>query len=239
MAQGEQRHLAGSTVAFPWRMPSVGACGRREGMWFRGEGVKPCVVVSQQMGSEGGRVAVEASALLGYRFIQAERIGKLARDRGVHGSEWRWLDQGWYRLFARLEDRPGVHLTVLRPALLEACSEKRGALFLGRGIGEMLQGRVPLFQVHVVAAFDVRVERIMRDINIMRSRAEERVRRSDEENAWFNHYFFGCDWNDRARYDLVVDTSRSTVGEAAARIAATVVGPPETALTGRGSAGGR
>ncbi len=42
-----------------------------------------------------------------------------------------------------------------------------------------------------------------------------------------------------ARYDLVVDTSRSTVGEAAARIAATVVGPPETALTGRGSAGGR
>jgi hypothetical protein len=37
----------------------------------------------------------------------------------------------------------------------------------------------------------------------MRSRAEERVRRSDEENAWFYRYFFGLDWKDRTRYDLV------------------------------------
>ena len=155
--------------------------------------MKPCVALSQEMGSEGDLVALEASALLGYRFIQAETIGKLARNHGVHGSEWRWLDQGWYRLFARLEDRPHVHLAVLRPTLLSAAADRRGALFLGRGIEELLRGHVALVSVHVVAPFETRVERIVQRVNIMRSRAEERVRRSDGENAWFYRHFFGLD----------------------------------------------
>lgn len=186
--------------------------------------MKPCVVVSREMGSEGDTVALAACELTGYRLIQTHAIGKLARRHGLQGSEWRWLDQGWYRLLARLEDRPDIRLAVLRPVLLEACSDKRGALFLGRGIGELLQGHVPMFRVHVVASFDVRVERIMRQVNLMRSRAEERVRRGDEENAWFYHHFFGLNWNDSARYDLIIDTGGSTVAEAAAGIARAVAG---------------
>jgi cytidylate kinase len=179
--------------------------------------MKPCIVVSREMGSEGDAVALEACELTGYRLIQTHTIGKLARRHGLQGSEWRWLDQGWYRLFARLEDRPHILPEVVRTALLEACSNRRGTLFLGRGIGELLQGHVPLVRVHVVGSFDVRVERIMRQVNIMRSRAEERVRRSDEENAWFYRYFFGLDWTDPAPYDLILDTSTGTVREAASR----------------------
>jgi hypothetical protein len=170
------------------------------------------------MASEGDRVALVASALLGYRFIQAERIGKLARDRGVHGSEWRWLDQGWYRLFARLEDRSHLYLAVLRPTLLTAATDRRGALFLGRGIEELLRGHVAVVSIHVVAPFEARVERIMRQVNIVQSRAEERVRRSDDENAWFYRYFFQVDWSDPGRYDLILDTSVLTLHECAQQL---------------------
>jgi hypothetical protein len=155
------------------------------------------------MGSEGDTVALEACERTGYRFVHTHAIGKAARRHGLQEGKWRWLDQGWYRLFARLEERPDIYLATLRPVLLEVCADRRRPLFLGRGIGELLQGHVPLVRVHVVASFDVRVERIMRQVNIMRSRAEERVRRSDEENAWFYRYFFGLDWKDRTRYDLV------------------------------------
>jgi hypothetical protein len=133
------------------------------------------------MGSEGDLVALEGSALLGYRFIQAETIGKLAGGRRVHGSEWRWLDQGGYRLFARREDRPRVHLAALRPALLGAAAHRRGALFLGR-------------------------------------RIEERVPRSDAENAWFYRYFFQVDWSDPGRYGLILDTSVLTLHESAQQL---------------------
>ena len=189
--------------------------------------MKPCVVVSQEMGSEGGPVTLEVCDLTGYRFVQTHAIGKLARQHGFRGSESRWLDQGWYRLFARLEERPSVNLTILRPILLEICADRRGVLFLGRGIRELLQGHVPLFSVHIVAPFQTRAERIMQQVNIPRSRAEERVRHSDDENAWFSRYFFRVDWSDRRRYDLVLDTSVLSPREAARRVAETMPHPLE------------
>jgi cytidylate kinase len=53
----------------------------------------------------------------------------------------------------------------------------------------------------------------MRQVNIMRSRAAERVQRSDDENAWFYRHSFGLDWTDHAVYDLILDTTTGTVGE--------------------------
>lgn len=193
--------------------------------------MKPCVIVSREMGSEGDTVALETSELMGYRFVHTHAIGKAARNHGIQGTEWRWLDQGWCRMFARLDERPDVHLTVLRPVLLEICAGRRGALFLGRGIRELLQGHVPLFSVHIVAPFETRVERIMQQVSIPRSRAEERVRHSDDENTWFCRYFFRVDWSDRSRYDLVLDTSVLSPREAARRVAETMPhmlepGPP-------------
>lgn len=181
--------------------------------------MKPCIVLSEQMGADGGLVALAASALTGYRLILRDSLCKLARSHGLPGTEWQWLDQGWSRLFAPLEAPPDVRLGILRPALLAACGDSRGALFLGRGIGELLAGHVPLLRVRVVAPFELRCQRIMRQVNVPLSRAEERVRRSDEENAWFYRRFFGLNWNDPARYDLILDNGSVTIEEAASRIA--------------------
>lgn len=184
--------------------------------------MKPCVVVSEQMGADGGLVALGASALTGYRLILRDSLRKLARSHGVQGTEWQWLDQGWSRLFATLDAPPDVRLAILRPALMAACRASRGALFLGRGISELLHGHVPLLRTRVVAPFELRCQRIMRQVNLTSSRAEERVRRSDEENAWFYRHFFGLNWDDSARYDLIIDTGGLTVAEAAARVARAV-----------------
>jgi hypothetical protein len=181
--------------------------------------MKPCVVVSEQIGADGGLVAIGASALTGYRLILRDGLRRLARSHGVHGTEWQWLDQGWSRLFAPLDAPPDVRLAILRPALLAACRDSPGALFLGRGIGELLQGYVPVLRVRVVAPFALRCERIMRQVNLHRPRAEERVRRSDDENAWFYRYFFQVDWSEPGRYDLILDTSVLTPVEAAQELA--------------------
>lgn len=200
--------------------------------------MKACVVVSEQMGADGSLVALGASALTGYRLILRDGICKLARSHGLQGTEWQWLDQGWSRLFAPLDAPPDVRLAILRPALLAVCRDSRGALFLGRGIGELLDGHVPLLRIRVVAPFELRCQRIMRQVNLPRSRAEERVRRSDDENAWFYRHFFGLDWTDWTSYDLIIDTGSTTVEQAAARIARAVAGLHETASTGGGLAGG-
>ncbi len=67
--------------------------------------------------------------------------------------------------------------------------------------------------MHVIAPFELRVGRIERQVNVSRSRAEERVRRSDEENAWFYRTFFGIDWGDLRRPDIVIDTGTVSVAE--------------------------
>ncbi len=173
-----------------------------------------CVIVSHEMGSDGGRVAREACEITGYHFVQNHTIGKAVRDLGIRGQEWRWLGQSWSSLLAPLDERPDVHLTVLRPALLEICAEPPGTLLLGRGIRELLQGLIPFLAVHITASYDTRVGRIMQRANLPRVVAEDRVRRSDEENAWFYRCFFQVNWSDRSRYDLVLDTSMVTPEEA-------------------------
>jgi len=103
--------------------------------------------------------------------------------------------------------------------LIEATRDHRGAFFLGRGIEELLGERVPLLRVHVIAPFEARAERIARQVSLMPSRAEERVRRSDEENAWFYRYFFHADWTDRGRYGMTLDTAVLTPHECAQKLA--------------------
>ncbi len=181
-----------------------------------------CVIVSHESGSEGSSVAREACGLLGYRYVVNQTIGKAARTHEIQGAEWRWLEQSWHRLFAGPDERPEVRLSVVRPILLKICADPRGALFFGRGIRELLQGYISLFSAHIVASFDTRVERIMRQVNLPRFGAQDRVHRSDKENAWFYHYFFHVDWSDRSRHDLVLDTSTVSPQEAARRLVAAI-----------------
>lgn len=176
--------------------------------------MKPAIVVTQQMGSHGGSIAGETATLLDYRFVTGTGFKKAAQRHGLHGSEWRWLEQGWYRLFARMEEEhPTVRLEILRPTLVEDCARPRGTLFLGRGVEELLRGHVPLIHGHVVAPFEVRAARIAQQVNLLRSGAEERVRHSDEENRWYYRTFFGINWDDLLRPDIVIDTGRVSIAE--------------------------
>ena len=181
--------------------------------------MKPCVVVSRQMGSEGNTVAFATATLVDYRCVIGDMIKKAASRHGVGGMEWRWLDQAWDRLFVTPGERPNVRLEVLQPVLVEMCEGWRGTLFVGRGVEEVLRGCVPMLHAHVVAPFELRVARIQRQVNIMQSTAEERVHRSDEENTWFYRTFFGIDWNDLARPHIVIDTAAVSVPEAATMLA--------------------
>ena len=181
--------------------------------------MKPCVVVSRQMGSEGNAVARATATLVGYRYVIGAMIKKAAFRYGVGGTEWRWLDQAWDRLFGTPGERPNVQLEVLRPVLVEMCAGWQGTLFVGRGVEEILRGCVPMLHAHVVAPFELRVARIQRQVNIIHSRAEERVHRSDEENLWFYRTFFGIDWNDVTRPHIVIDTAAVALPEAATMLA--------------------
>jgi hypothetical protein len=181
--------------------------------------MKPCVVLSRQMGSEGNAVALATATLLDYRYVLGGMLKRAASRHGVGGTEWRWLDQAWDRLFVTPGERPNVRLEVLQPVLVEMCAGWQGTLFVGRGVEEILRGCVPMLHAHVVAPFEVRVAQIQRQVNIIHSRAEERVHRSDEENLWFYRTFFGIDWNDLARPHVVIDTAAVSVREAATMLA--------------------
>jgi cytidylate kinase len=58
----------------------------------------------------------------------------------------------------------------------------------------------------------------MKQVNLPKFAARDRVQRSDEENAWFSRYFFQVDWSERSRYDLILDTSTVSPQEAARRL---------------------
>jgi cytidylate kinase len=94
------------------------------------------------------------------------------------------------------------------------------AVLVGRGGNEALAGRPGTLHVLVTAGERVRIQRVMAAEGLDAYDALDRVRASDRDRAAYVRQFFGGDWLDPRRYDLVVATDRLTAQAAAEVIAA-------------------
>jgi cytidylate kinase len=95
------------------------------------------------------------------------------------------------------------------------------AVVIGRGGNLILQSFPNILRVFVVAPLEVRVSRVMEQEGLSRQKAIERVQRMDANRAAFIKRMFAAEWDDPNNYDLVVNTSRSSIEYTARLIANT------------------
>jgi hypothetical protein len=91
------------------------------------------------------------------------------------------------------------------------------AVIVGRGGNMALMDRPDVLRALVVADESLRIGRIMAAERLDRFDARDRVRESDRNRATYTRQFFGANWLDPLRYDLVIDTDRMS-SEAAADV---------------------
>ncbi len=171
------------------------------------------LTISREFGSGGREIGQSAAKLLGYEYINKEKILEDIRSEGGKWGAWAkdldehcptiWEKNDWsFRGFAALTQR---HI------LNHALNDK--VVLIGRG-GNFLLKDVPYaYRIRVAAPLDARIERIMKRETVDKDTARWLIEKTDNERSCFIHSLYGKRWDDPAEYDKVYTVRSQAVDD--------------------------
>jgi hypothetical protein len=198
--------------------------GTRPGRCLEGNvGYGPCLLVSRERGSGGGRVAHLVGERLGWHVFDREIVDEIAQLAHVRQQLMESVDP---ETRANWEDawRPELQpedigceqfLRCLRQVVL-TLGHHGDVVILGRGAQYLLPTQCAL-RVRVEAPFELRVRRVAESRKVPLPDAQAHVQEFDASRTDFIKKCFQRDPNSALNYDLIANTEDITV-EAAADI---------------------
>jgi len=181
------------------------------------------ITVSRKMGTHGSDIAKWVANDLVYRFYDTEAISQMAQELGVLESV-REIDEKTPSLFHRIfSHRPIVYLERLYSVLYEL-AKQGDAVFLGRGSHLLLRDFPCALHVWVTASPETRIRTLL-DQGWTREAAARAIKRSDDERSAVVKFAFGVDWEDPARYDVVLNMDKLSVPVAVSTVLHVVRSP--------------
>jgi len=188
--------------------------GQRPGRCLeRGVAYGPCLLVSRECGSGGGRVARLAAERLGWQLFDREILNEIAKLAEVrlqllnsvdHQTRAQWGDH--WRPEPEAGDLGGdAFLPYLRQVIL-ALGHHGDVVILGRGSQYLLPERCCL-RVRVVAPLEVRARRVADSDGLAFEDAVRHVENFDARRADFVRTAFLRDSASPLSYDFVINTA--------------------------------
>jgi cytidylate kinase len=182
------------------------------------------IALSREAGAGATLVARAVGGRLGWAVYDRELVQHVADDWGVQAALLESVDEkrtGWLR--ERLDSlKPGpvvsdaTYTRRLVKTLLALASHGE-CVIVGRGGAQVLPPETTL-RVRLVGPPEQRIGSVSRRFGIPREEAARRVGTTDRERARFVADHFGKDAADPRQYDLVLNSSRFSVGECAGLI---------------------
>ena len=120
--------------------------------------------------------------------------------------------------FALAGDMSGAYLSVLQiplddtrylkalESVVKGLAQTGSLVIRGRGSQFILKGFPEVFRVFVVAPLEVRVKRVMGDLQVDRAVAEREISSTDNSIDAFVRKYFQAEWADPCHYDLIINT---------------------------------
>ena len=210
------------------------------------------ITVRGQLGSGAPEIGKRIAQELGIDYVDREIIAKVAELLNRNRNEVYAKERPPTRLFERIADSLGHappvnvapggsdmaimaaylpvwkiplddirYLKGLRAIILDL-ARNNGIVIRGRGSQFILKDC--LYAVHVlfVAPLDLRVSRVMRDMNLNEARARKEIEDFDSSRQRFIKTYFKAELEDPLNYDLVINTGRFNYESAASVVLDTV-----------------
>ena len=190
------------------------------------------ICISKVTGSGGDEIGRLVSEELGFRYVDDEIIARAAEKGGVSPSDvadagrrksllHRVLDSLGSDLGAEasaLSQPPELRDDSLQRLVVEVVEELAGqgnVVIAAHGASFVLAGMPGALRVHVTASLDVRSERMSASAGLDRKAAVKSIRDSDRSRADYLSRFYTIESEQPTHYDVVLNTDRLKITEAA------------------------
>jgi cytidylate kinase len=161
------------------------------------------------------------SGRLGFRVVDDELLTMAAQQSGMDFEkiERVYEQRPSFQDLRVYKERSEKYITAVNE-VLEGLTREGNIIIVGRGANLALLSYQNVFNLRLVADFAVRVERVMQHEGISDAEARKRISESDYAREAYYRYLFNVMPDDPLVYDIILNTSRVTMVEAAAMITA-------------------
>lgn len=173
-----------------------------------------CITISRQLGSQGCAVAREVADRLGYRLVWRDLINQAARQAGVPEVALDTIDElGLLGLRPTREAHLAYYQAVRQ--IMEELASEGNVVIVGRAGQAILRDRPDALHVKIIAPEGLRAERLAARKNVSLEAAVAQVKASDRARRNYLRRYYQVRWDDPQLYDLVLNTARLSVPQAA------------------------
>ena len=195
------------------------------------------VAIGRELGSGGADVGRRVAQVLSAELLDtqivdlvAARLGApaslvQARDENVEGFVdrlFRVISSAYPEAYAAegLPDWSEERMVELTATIIKEHAATSSLVVIGRGAPILLRDRPDVVRVFVTAPLAVRLARVRARTGCSADDAVRDVKKSDQHRLAYMRQYYDVDWRDPHLYDVVVNTERLGVDEAADLIVA-------------------
>ena len=198
------------------------------------------ITISREFGAGGSELATELGRLLGWPVLDRDLIHLVAERLRLADSTVEHLDEHPPSLAARIATvliipQPD-HVAYAPPtdlasadriaeasrAVIATAGESLPLIVVGHGAQCIFASRRDTMHVRVIAPVEERLHRVMRRLGADAGHAATLLRRADDDRRAYVQRYFHQDLRNELQYDMLINTGRVSINEAAAMIAEVV-----------------
>lgn len=171
------------------------------------------LTISRQYGSGGREIGRAVAAVMGYEYVDRQRIVDDMREEGPLWKEKaEYFDENYPDIWERSDWAYRGFVALNQSHFLEY-AVKGNVVIMGRG-GNFLLKQFPfVLRVRTIAPIEKRIERIMAREGINAENARYLIEKADSEMAKAVYLIYGRNLDDPKEYDRVFDTSKESQDE--------------------------
>jgi cytidylate kinase len=179
------------------------------------------ITVSRQYGAGASEMARMLAGRFGFRVIDNELLSMAAEQSGLDLAKIeRVYEQRPSFQDLRIYKEQSEKYVQAVNKVLDGLVKEGNIIIVGRGANLALLNVCNVFNLRVVADFSARLQRVMQREGVNETEARRRITDADYAREAYYRYLYNVMPDDPLVYDLILNTSRLTLEEAAAMIAA-------------------
>jgi cytidylate kinase len=176
------------------------------------------VTISRGLFSSGQALAERVAGMLGYRSMSRELLLEAATRYEIPEAKLTELMETSPEVTPLRPEQLRLYRVVMQAAMCEVLQGGK-IVYHGHGGQEFLPGIAHVLRVRLLAPLAYRVARVREQRHMDQASAYLYLTKVDDIRARRVQEFFGVDWQDPRRYDLLLNLARTSLDESGQKVA--------------------